>query len=87
MLKDGLNNFEHRNKINEIDLNLPAEISKLYELISMSKNIGVEVNLITSSAAVGAPTLLALMRRYLVSFTFFTTWHTVFLFAVRTMNL
>ena len=31
-------------------LNLPAEISKLYELISMSKNIGgVEVNLITSS--------------------------------------
>jgi len=28
--------------------------------------------------AVCASTLLALMRRYLVSFTFFTTWHTVY---------
>jgi len=32
---------------------------------------------------VGAPALFTLVRCYLVSFSFFTTWHTVFILAVR----
>jgi hypothetical protein len=37
--------------------------------------------------AVRASTLLALVRRYLVSFSFFTTWHTVYDLVARLIEL